>query len=233
MRIGIVDDDRDIIRSLAAGLQGEGLTVETFGTAAAFRIAVARDTFDAVIIDWNMPGETGIELVRWATRNLPHPPPFLMMTSRTHEADIVEGLEAGASDFIVKPVSLAVLRARVMAAVRDRSRRAQGTVRKFDRYTIDHPMQTIRLDDEAIALTLKEFRLAALLFDNLDRPLSRDYLLAEVWSAAAGVETRTLDVHVSRIRAEIEDDAKNPQRVLTVRGAGYLFAKRQDVANDE
>lgn len=225
MRIAVVDDDRELTRYLVAALPDDGFTVEAFGNGAAVKTALARNTYDAVVIDWNMPGETGIEIVRWGTSMLPHPPPFLMMTSRSDEADIVAGLEAGASDFIVKPVSIPVLRARVTAAVRERSRFFQRAVMKFDGYTIDRPMQTITLDDELIRLTQMEFQLAALLFDNLDRPLSRTYLLAEVWSAAAGVETRTLDVHVSRIRNKLRLGPENLYVLQTVFGFGYRLSR--------
>jgi DNA-binding response OmpR family regulator len=225
MRVAIVDDDRDITRHLSVALSAEGFAVETFGSAAAFRTAVARDTFDAVIIDWNMPGESGIDIVRWATSTLPDPPPFLMMTSRTGEADIVVGLEAGANDFIVKPVSISVLKARVMAAVRERSRLFQREVVTFDGYTIDRPMQTISLDGKTIPLTQKEFQLAALLFGKLDRPLSRGYLLAEVWGVAAAVETRTLDVHISRIRQKLGLGPENLYVLQTVFGFGYRLSR--------
>jgi DNA-binding response OmpR family regulator len=225
MRVAIVDDDRDVTGPLASALAANGLSVEVFGNGAAFRTAIARNTYDAVLIDWNMPGENGIEIVKWAATTFPDPPPFLMMTSRSGEADVVTGLEAGASDYIVKPVSVPVLCARIMAAVRQRSRFSQRSSLTFDGYTIDRAMQSIALDGEAIRLTQKEFQLAALLFDNLDRPLSRSYLLAEVWSAAAGVETRTLDVHISRLRSKLCLGPENLYVLQTVFGFGYRLSR--------
>lgn len=225
MRIAVVDDDREITRSLAAALPVRGLLVETFGNGAALKTAIARDTFDAVVIDWNMPGETGIDIVKWATAALTDPPPFLMMTSRSDEADIIAGLQAGASDYIVKPVSIPILCARISAAVRERSRSIEQAVAKFDGYTIERSIQSIQLHREAIKLTPKEFQLAVLLFDNLDRPLSRSYLLAQVWSAAAGVETRTLDVHISRIREKLKLGPENRYVLQTVFGFGYRLSR--------
>lgn len=225
IRITVVDDDKEIVTRLSGSLAGKGLLVETFSNGAALKTAFARDTYDAVVIDWNMPGETGIEIVKWATSTLDNPPPFLMMTSRSDEADIVAGLEAGASDYIVKPASIPVLRARVTAAIRERSRFSQQAVAKFDGYTIERAMQTIELNHEAIKLTRKEFQLAALLFDNLDRPLSRSYLLSEVWSAAAGVETRTLDMHISRIRNKLKLGPENLYVLQTVFGFGYRLSR--------
>lgn len=225
MRIAVVDDDKEITRHLAAALPEKGLLVEVFANGAALKTAISRDTFDAVVIDWNMPGETGLDIVKWATATLNDPPPFLMMTSRSDEADIVAGLEAGASDYIVKPVTIAVLCARIAAAVRERSRASQQTVVKYDGYTIERAMQSIQLHRQAIKLTPKEFQLAALLFDNLDRPLSRSYLLAQVWSAAAAVETRTLDVHISRIRDKLKLGPENLYVLQTVFGFGYRLAR--------
>lgn len=134
MRIAVVDDDNEITRYLAAALPEKGLLVEAFSNGAALKTAIPRDTFDAVVIDWNMPGVSGIEIVKWATATLADPPPFLMMTSRSDDADIVAGLEAGASDYIVKPVTITILCARIAAAVRERSRTVQQAVEKFDGY---------------------------------------------------------------------------------------------------
>ncbi len=225
MRVAIVDDDKDVTGHLAAALTGNGLSVAVFGNGAAFRTAIARNTFDAVVIDWNMPGENGIEIVKWAAAAIPDPPPFLMMTSRSDEADVVAGLEAGASDYIVKPVSVPVLSARIMAAVRQRSRFVQRSAVVFDGYTIDRAKQTIELHGNPIRLTQKEFQLAALLFDNLDRPLSRSYLLSQVWSAVAGVETRTLDVHISRLRNKLGLGPENLYVLQTVFGFGYRLSR--------
>lgn len=225
MRIAVVDDDREMTRYLTAALPEKGLTVDAFGNGGALKTAIARDTYDAVVIDWNMPGQTGIEIIKWATMTLGNPPPFLIMTSRSAEADIVAGLQAGASDYIVKPVSIAVLRARVAAAVRDRSRIVQQPVAQFDGYTIERSTQSVKLHGQSIKLTLKEFELVALLFDNLDRPLSRSYLLSEVWSAASGVETRTLDVHISRIRNKLKLGPENLYLLQTVFGFGYRLSR--------
>jgi DNA-binding response OmpR family regulator len=228
MRIAIVDDDQEITRHLVAELSARGLSVDVFNNGAAIRSALARDTFDAVVIDWNMPGETGIETVKWATGTMLNPPPLLMMTSRSAEADIIAGLEAGARDYIVKPANIAVLHARIMAAIRERSRLGKVEVVQFDGYRIEPATQLIALHGQVISLTHKEFQLAALLFDNLDRPLSRSYLLSQVWSAAAGVETRTLDVHISRIRTKLKLCPENRYVIQTVFGFGYRLSRHVD-----
>lgn len=225
MRIAVVDDDREITAHLAAALSARGLMVEAFSDGAALRRALARDTFDAVVIDWNMPGESGLDLVKDATATLPSPPPFLFMTSRSDESDVVAGLSAGARDYIVKPANIAVLHARLNAAVRERSRLGPAGSTRFDGYRIEPATQTIELHGEAIRLTQKEFQLAALLFDNLDRPLSRSYLLAQVWSAAASMETRTLDMHISRIRSKLRLSPENLYVLQTVFGFGYRLSR--------
>ncbi len=228
MRIAIVDDDHEITAHLVAELSARGLLVEAFGSGAAAKTALARDTFDAVVIDWNMPGQTGIEIVREATATLTNPPPFLIMTSRSDDADIVAGLEAGASDYIVKPANTAILHARIMAAVRARSHLGVGRAITFEGYRIEPATQSISLHGQSITLTHKEFRLAALLFNNLDRPLSRSYLLSEVWSAATGVETRTLDVHISRIRSKLKLCPENHYVIQAVFGFGYRLSRYED-----
>lgn len=228
MRIAVVDDDPEITTHLIAQLSARGLVVEAFGTGAALRTALARDTFDAVVIDWNMPGATGIDIIREASTTLVNPPPFLMMTSRSDAADIVAGLEAGARDYIVKPAHVEVLHARIAAAVRERSRLGLAPLARFGGYTIEPARQVIALDGQPFKLTQKEFQLAALLFDNLDRPLSRSYLLSQVWSAAAGVETRTLDMHISRIRSKLHLCPENQYVLQTVFGFGYRLSRYVD-----
>lgn len=228
MRIAVVDDDREITAHLVAELSARGLLVEAFASGAAAKTALARDTFDAVVIDWNMPGQTGIEIVREATATLTNPPPFLIMTSRSDDADIVAGLEAGASDYIVKPANVAILHARIQAAIRARSQFGVGRAMAFEGYSLDPTTQSISLHGRAIPLTHKEFLLAALLFNNLDRPLSRNYLLSQVWSAAVGVETRTLDVHISRIRNKLKLCPENHYVIQAVFGFGYRLSRYVD-----
>lgn len=230
MRLAVADDDKEITTHLSAALGSDGLSVETFNDGASLKRALLRDTYDAVLVDWNMPGETGLDIVRWAASSLPGAPPMLMMTSRSDEADIVAGLEAGASDYIVKPASIPILRARITAAARERARTDASKALVFDGYAIDPTLQAIELNGEAVKLTMKEFQLAALFFENLDRPLSRAYLLAEVWSADSTMETRTLDMHVSRIRNKLQLGPENNYVLQTVFGFGYRLSRYVDEA---
>lgn len=228
MRIAVVDDDPEMIADLVRRLGARGLAVEAFASGAALRTALVRDTFDAVVIDWNMPGATGLEIIEEARASLAAPPPFLMMTSRSDAADIVAALTAGASDYIVKPAQIEVLHARIAAAVRERSRLGLAPLVRFDGYTIEPARRAISLNGQELGLTQKEFELAALLFDRLDRPLSRGYLLSQVWSAAAGVETRTLDMHISRIRNKLHLCPENLYVLQTVFGFGYRLSRYVD-----
>lgn len=228
MRLAVADDDRDVTAWLTAALAQDELSVDVFNDGAALKRALLRDTYDAVLLDWNMPGLTGFEIVQWAAASLPDAPPLLMMTSRSDEGDIVAALEAGASDYILKPASGPVVRARILAAARERARASQQQALTCGNYVIDSVQQSISLNGEPVRLTMKEFQLAALLFDNLDRPLSRTYLLAEVWSADAGVETRTLDMHVSRIRSKLALRPENNFVLQTVFGFGYRLSRYRD-----
>lgn len=173
------------------------------------------------LLDWNMPGRTGLDVIEWANANLDAPPPFVLLTSRQEKTDIVRGLEAGAVDFIVKPESDQVIRARIEAAGRRTA--ASGPARRgeFGIYRLDRLDRTITVNGDPVHLTSKEFELADLFFQNLDRPLSRSYLFSKVWRSTAEIETRTLDMHISRIRSKLKLKPENGYVVRTVFGFGY------------
>jgi DNA-binding response OmpR family regulator len=149
-------------------------------------------------------------------------PPVLLLTSRSVEADLVEGLNAGADDYIVKPLQPPVLIARVNALARRAYRPAAlPQVEQHGPYRLDPGAQTAAWDDHLETLTPKEFQLASLLFNNLARPLSREYLLRRVWGQRPDLETRTLDAHVSRLRSKLHLRPANGFRLTTVYGFGY------------
>lgn len=181
-----------------------------------------------------MPGATGLEVVDWGVQNLPKPPAFILITSRTDKIDIVHGLEKGATDYIVKPESEEVIVARIEAAAR-----RQAFVPKTERFQhygqfrIDRLNQEIFRDGEPIKLTAKEFKVAALFFENLNRPLSRSYIFSQIWGNIADITTRTLDMHVSRVRSKLELRPHNGFAIQTVFGFGYrmdaFFEGEEDV----
>lgn len=222
LRVAVADDDREILESLSQSLRNALYNVEKFSNGRDLMTALRRDTYDVVLVDWNMPGATGFELVSWGVENLEHPPAFILLTSRSDKSDIVEALEGGASDYIVKPESEDVVIARIEAA----ARRANGAPRRerildYGAYQIDTVENAISLNGDPIKLTGKEYQLACLFFDNLDRPMSRAYIYTSVWGGAADVATRTLDMHVSRIRSKLDLRPHNGFAIRTVFGFGY------------
>ncbi len=222
MKVALLDDDESHNALVAGLLSPAGYDCVSFTHPERLLAELRRQTFDLLIIDWNMPDLSGIETLRRIDEMLPAAPPVLLLTSRSIEADLVEGLNAGADDYIVKPLQPPVLLARVNALAR-RVYRAPVTpqVEQHGPYRMDPATHTVSWADQVEALTPKEFQLAVILFNNLARPLSREYLLRRVWGQRPDLETRTLDAHVSRLRAKLQLRPANGFRLTTVYGFGY------------
>lgn len=222
MRIAVAEDDVELSRYLADFLRGAGHIVEEFRDGAATIRELKRESFDAVLLDWQMPGGSGIEVLEWIRGNLDPAPPVIMVTSRAGETDIVTALGAGADDYVTKPIQPAVLAARLAAVARrvypenDRS-----PVETFRNYVFDSRSGTITIDGEAIEVTAKEFGLALQMFRNTHRPMSRGYLLGAVWGHGTDLATRTLDVHISQIRNRLRLRPENGLRLSSIYGFGY------------
>lgn len=230
MRIAIADDDAELLDDLARAISGAGHDLYRFRNGSEMKTALERETYDVVLLDWNMPGETGIGIVQWAVQKLPAPPPFIIITGRTDKADIVAGLQAGATDYVVKPEMPEVVLARIEAAGRRNVTRAPERMAIFDAYRFDRVLRQSWRDDEEVSLTNKEFQLALLFFDNLNRPLSRGYIFSQVWGGSLDVESRTLDLHVSRVRSKLQLRPQNGYAIQTVFGFGYRMDRIADPA---
>lgn len=220
MHIALVDDDFDEIADVAEILRDSGCECSLFSSAEELMAALRRETFDILLLDWNMQGMSGLKVLAWARENINPPPPVIMLTNRDRKEDIVFALEAGAVDYIRKPEDPEVVRARIKAALR--RRQAEKPVpAHFGEFHFDNLAQSVTYGDETISLRHKEFELARLLFDNVNRPLSRGYLLQKIWQSSPNVETRTLDVHVSRIRAKLKLGPERGFALQTIFGFGY------------
>lgn len=233
MRIAIADDDPEILEQVVSVLNGSGHDFDKFRNGTDLLIALKRNTYDVVLADWNMPGETGLDVLRWTMDSLEHPPAFILITSRTEKSDIVRGLELGATDYIVKPESSEVILARIEAAARRGRRDSKDRFESFGGYRIDRLKQAIELNEEPIKLTAKEFAVALLFFENLNRPLSRSYIFGQVWGGSLDVETRTLDMHISRVRSKLGLRPQNGYVIQTVFGFGYRMDRFQGSEEDE
>lgn len=222
MRCAVVDDDRaqaELVRSL---LEGAGHHCDLLSSGRALISRLRQETYDLVVLDWCMPGFDGVEVLRMLRQGPFASTPVLMLTSRADHGDVVAGLEAGADDYIVKPLVPEVFLARVEAILRRAARqRPSAPVVRFGPYSFDRANETVRFDGQEVKLTAKEFALALTFFENLARPLARSWLLETVWGTAADLESRTLDAHVSKVRAKLNLRAESGYRLLPVYSYGY------------
>ena len=233
-RLLLIDDDLRLTAMVADYLARAGFQVETAASLAAARECLAKPLFDAVVLDLMLPDGDGLDLCRdlrsdAQTRSLP----LLMLTARGEPADRIVGLELGADDYLAKPFEPRELLARLKALLRRTSAADTGDqVLRFGRLDVDPAERVARIDGRPCELTGHQFDLLMVLARNPGRVLSRDRIMDALKGHPLDAYDRSIDVHISRIRAAIEDDAKRPRRVLTVRGAGYLFARKQDAPHD-
>ena len=222
MRVAIADDSTEVVRYLTEIVEELGHSASGFHNGDAAVTGLLRDTFDLVVLDWTMPGRDGIDILTWMREALENPPPVLMMTNRTSKRDVTEALNAGADDYITKPEDRSVIAARINAILR-RSPSLPGTEKivTYGRYIFDRMNHCCTFGGQEVPLTAKEFELADLLFRNSDRTLSRAYIMETVWRTSVNLSTRTLDMHISRLRSKLQLRPENGIRISTVFGYGY------------
>jgi two-component system, OmpR family, phosphate regulon response regulator OmpR len=226
----LIDDDLRLATMVSDYLGGHGLTVQVAGSLAAGRQALARDLPGALVLDLMLPDGDGLDFTRELrgdprTRRLP----LLMLTARGEPMDRIVGLELGADDYLPKPFEPRELLARVKALLRRAGPpEVADDIWRFGRLELDQGAREARLDGRRCDLTGHQFELLSVLARHPGRVLSRDQIMDALKGHPMEAFDRSIDVHVSRIRAAIEDDARAPKRVLTVRGAGYVFARAQE-----
>ncbi|MGA8054847.1 MAG: response regulator transcription factor [Burkholderiales bacterium] len=225
-RILMIEDDARLAALVAAYLRDAGFRVDTRESAGEGLAALKQEPFDALVLDVMLPDRDGFDVCREvrARSDLP----ILMLTARGDPMDRVVGLELGADDYLPKPFEPRELLARLRAILRRRSGPAPADVLRFGRLEIDRGAREVRVEGEARPLTSYQFTLLVALAEHAGRVMSRDALMDLVKGEPLEAFDRSIDVHVSRIRAAIEEDPKHPRRIITVRGAGYVFAKVQD-----
>jgi two-component system phosphate regulon response regulator OmpR len=237
-RLLLIDDDTRLSAMVGDYLRAAGFEVDVAGTLAAGRErllagpALASSTaFDALVLDLMLPDGDGLDLCRELraeprTRQLP----LLMLTARGEPMDRIVGLELGADDYLPKPFEPRELLARIKALLRRAAPTSGGVdeILRFGRLEVDLGARVARVDGRPCDLTSHQFELLVVLAQSPGRVLSRDQIMDALKGHPMEAFDRSIDVHISRIRALIEDDPKEPRRVLTVRGAGYVFAKKQD-----
>ena len=232
-RILIIEDDPRLAAMVAEYLGGAGFQADLANDGATGIQRLTSDSFDALVLDLSLPDMDGLEVCRRlrASSGSAASIPILMLTARGDATDRIVGLELGADDYLPKPFEPRELLARLRAILRrgkNGMTAANNEVSRFGRLEINHASREVRLDDEVRPLTSYQFALLVALSKQAGRVLSRESLMDQVKGETLEAFDRSIDVHVSRIRQAIEDDPKKPRRILTVRGAGYVFARAQD-----
>jgi DNA-binding response OmpR family regulator len=225
-RILLIEDDSRLADMVAEYLGKAGFQVIHAGDGARGLAVHGREALDAVILDLMLPDADGLDICRQMRSRSDCP--ILMLTARGDPMDRVVGLEMGADDYLPKPFEPRELLARLRAILRRGRGGAKRDVLRYGRLEIDRGSREARLDGAPRALTSYQFALLLALAEHAGRVMSRDALMDLVKGEQIEAFDRSIDVHVSRIRATIEDDPKKPRRIITVRGAGYVFAKAQD-----
>ncbi len=222
-KILVVDDEPDLVELVSYNLKKEGFKVSSVLNAEDALENVRKTDYDLIVLDLMLPGIQGVELCRML-RNNPRTEaiPIVMLTAKGEIADRIRGLETGADDYMTKPFSPRELIARVNAVLRRTGTRpGKEQVIYIGDLRIDRETYTVTKGDIPLHLSATEFRLFLYLAERKGRVFSRDQLLDAVWKDESFVEPRTVDVHIRRLRAQIEDDPSNPFYIKTKRGVGY------------
>ena len=230
-KVLLIDDDARLSAMVVDYLRGGGFEVESAGSLNAGRERLASGHYDALVLDLMLPDGDGLDLCRELranarTRHLP----LLMLTARGEPLDRIVRLELGADDYLPKPFEPRELLARIRAILRRRDEGAPPAAKtlRFGTLEIDRDARTVTVMGQPCELTSYQFDLLIALAERAGRVLTRDQIMEAVRGRELEAFDRSIDVHMGRIRAAIEADPKNPKRILTVRGVGYVFAKQQD-----
>lgn len=221
MFIGLLEDDPAQAQLLITWLVAAGHSVELYADGDSFLSGYSSHAFDLVILDWQVPDKSGLEVLTILRLQMRSTIPVLFSTQRNSEADIVNALESGADDYLIKPVRQAELLARITALGRRAGIAEDASQVAFGSITLNPSLQTGELNGERVKLTRKDFLVAECLFRNLGKVLSREYLLKTVWGIDSGIDTRTVDVHVSRVRRAFKLGPSAEYSVENVYQHGY------------
>lgn len=222
-KILVVDDEPDIVELVTYNLKKEGFEVTSATDGEEALTKIRKGEFNLIVLDLMLPGIQGMELCRIirndpGTENLP----IIMLTAKGEEVDRVLGLEIGADDYISKPFSPRELVARVKAVLRRISEKpSDAKVIRIGNLLINKETYSVSKNNKPLMLSSTEFRLLLYLVERKGKIFSRDQLLDAVWKDEAFVEPRTVDVHIRRLRMQVEDDPSNPKHIKTRRGIGY------------
>lgn len=227
MRIAILEDEAPLAELMSIILERAGHRCHQFKDIRSLMRLLRQESFDLLLLDWHLPDGSGLDLLHWARTHCDPCPPTIMVTARSESDDIVKALEAGADDYVIKPIDEKVLEARVSAVLR---RTYKASNEELDSEFLhgarfDQAATTVTMAGVTTCLTAKEFLLTLTFFRHLGRPLSRPHLLEAVWGRNPDLPTRTLDVHISRIRNRLSLKLENGFQLTSVHGFGYRLEK--------
>ena len=222
MKVVIADEDADVVAHLMTIVEELGHHADGYTDGNALMQSLTRETIDLVIVDWNIPNKEHPAILKWMQAKQKDRPPVIMLTSRSAKKDISEALNAGADDYITKPENRSVIAARVNAFLnRTAGSGAFDTEVTYGIYLLNRIDQSVTIHDKTVFLTAKEFELAEMFFKKANRTLSRNYIMETIWRTTALLATRTLDMHISRVRSKLQLQLENGFRIATVFGYGY------------
>ncbi|MFC7421881.1 response regulator [Iodobacter arcticus] len=221
----LIDDDERLTAMLAEYLRLQGFAVDVAHDGKRGLAALASRSFDALILDLMLPDVDGLDLCRQIRQT--QPLPILMLTARGDVTDRIVGLELGADDYLAKPFDARELLARLRAILR-RQNSTDSSLLTFGKIEIDADARSVMVAGQACAITSYQFDLLLCLARHAGKVLSREQILDQVRGETLEAFDRSIDVHISKLRAAIGDDSKAPKRIITVRGVGYVFAKTED-----
>lgn len=226
MRIAVLDDDPAQTEFICQTLGEAGHACHAFTKGSDLVRQLRRQTFDLLVLDWNVPDMAGDQVLLWVRQSLSARLPVLFMTNRSRETDIAAMLNSGADDYVVKPVSEPVLIARVGSLLRRAYQLQPPTLKEtFGTYEFDLKARQASVSGRPVALTQKEFDLALLLFQHLSRPLSRAHILDVIWKQSTDIPSRTMDTHVSMLRSKLGLRPENGYRLTPIYGYGYRLER--------
>jgi DNA-binding response OmpR family regulator len=214
-----LEDDNVQSTVMKEWLEAEGYVCRAFDNADDFMRELRHETYDLLIMDWELPEKSGVEVLSWLRGDREWDLPVFFITHRDGEADIIEALGKGADDYLAKPVNREIMLARIKALVRRHSSRRDHI--EVNNFSLDKDNKMLTSNGEIVEMTEKEFQLAWMLFSNIGRLLSRDHLLESIWGFGPGLMTRTVDTHISRLRRKLGLTPENGWRLKAVYHQGY------------
>ncbi|MCB1582462.1 MAG: response regulator transcription factor [Marinicella sp.] len=224
MNVFILEDDHDQAQLVKHWLESRGNQCKHFINGREFIDKLPYEQPDLLILDWNLPNLSGLEILNWLRSSDFKDLPVIFATTRGHDEDLVKALDQGADDYLVKPIKEIELIARANALHR---RHNQGNQVEliFEPYSFNHKEDIVSFEGNEVKLTAKEFQLASYFFNNPDRLIARDYLLETIWTKNSSITTRTVDTHISRLRKKLKLNGSTGWKLASVYHKGYRLIK--------